>query len=162
MFPFDSGAWQGGRFKKHIASDQVAHYELTAAIDSARRITHLFFETNTNYFVGDAKKGLAIPASEIEAASYYQLITEEGEADYDDRRSSIELQARDNITLKDTLLTVILPCSFLQSAAVRNVIVKSWRTYPLAYSTVKGTMPSEYNPVIRAMLQEHLKRGGYL
>jgi hypothetical protein len=164
LFPFDSGASRSGRLTPRITREIADHYELGPSLATARRVASLFFDTNENYFLGTPRPDLLISPDEQEACNYYRLITEEeeGYADHDDRRSAIEIQFRDEISLRDTLLAVILPLSFLRHDDVRKAVFQIWRTYPLDYPTVKGTMPSEYNSVIRERLFRHLKQGGYL
>jgi hypothetical protein len=162
VFPFDSGASKGGLFEPHVSSTEADRFQLTSTLESARRATSLFFDTNQKFFIGEPKRDLLIPATELEALSYYRLISHDGEDTYDDRRSAIEIQASTAITLKDTLLAVILPLSFLQEPNIRKVLVEQWRTYPITYSTVRGTIPSEYVRVITERLHSYLEAGGYI
>ena len=162
LFPFDSGASKGGLFEPHISRTDTDNFQLSLTLESARRTINFFFETNAKFFVGEPKRGLFIPDAELEALNYYQLVSHEGDEAYDDRRSAIEVQANIAIELRDTLLAVILPFSFLQESDIRKVIVKDWRTYPITYSTVRGTIPSEYVRVIAEKLRSYLEDGGYL
>jgi hypothetical protein len=105
---------------------------------------------------------MTFPPDQPEAAALHTLLTLEGEANFDDRRSAVEVQARQPVPLKDLLLTVLLPTGFLQSPAVRETLIKEWRTYPLTYSATKGASPSEYYGVVRDRLERFLIDGGYL
>jgi hypothetical protein len=162
VFPFDSGASKGGLFEPHVSRTDTDSFQLSATLESARRTINLFFETNAKFFVGEPKRDLMIPCAELEAISYYQLVSHDGDDAYDDRRSAIEVQARSAIALRDTLLAVILPLSFLQDPNIRKVVVEEWRTYPITYSTVRGTIPSEYVRVITEKLRSYLQDGGYV
>jgi hypothetical protein len=162
VFPFDSGASKTGLFEPSIPRLDAENYQLSSTLASARRATSLFFDTNLNFFMGEPKRGLFIPSTEEEALSYYGLISHDGNDEYDDRRSAIEVQASTAITLRDTLLAVILPLSFLQDPNIKKVVVKEWRTYPITYSTVRGTIPREYARDVSVKLEGFLKEGHYL
>ncbi|MDR4485163.1 MAG: hypothetical protein R3B95_18500 [Nitrospirales bacterium] len=162
IFPFDSGASKDGLFEPHLPRLEVENFQLSTTLESARRATDLFFETNYKYYLGEPKQGLPIPATEKEAHKYYCLISHEGDDQYDDRRSVIEVQISTALTLRDTLLAVILPLGFLEESYVRKALFEDWRTYPITYSTVRGTIPAQYGRVIADKLQRFLKDGAYL
>jgi hypothetical protein len=162
VFPFDSGASKGGLFEPQVARADTDNFQLSTTLESARRAASLFFDTNQNFFIGEPRRGLIIPPTEEEALRYYGLISHDGEDDYDDRRSAIEVQASTAISLRDILLAVILPLSFLQDADVKKVVVQEWRTYPITYSTVRGTIPRDYARDVSVKLESFLKEGQYL
>jgi hypothetical protein len=162
LYPFDSGAAHRGMFDPFIPAGMLPTFALDPTIESARRIASAFFETNGNYYLGRARPDMVIPEAEVEAASYYQLITTPGEAAYDERRSSIEIQTRAELTLKNNLLAVILPDQFLDDPVIRRVVVKEWRAHPLTYLTFHGGVPMHYVRDIYSKLHTFLGEGGYL
>lgn len=50
IYPFDTGAARAGRYLPDIPWADVPAYALQTVIDSARQFTHMFFETNRNYY----------------------------------------------------------------------------------------------------------------
>jgi hypothetical protein len=162
VFPFDTGAAANGLFMPHIQRNSIAEYYLGDCIEVAQRLTHLLFGSNKQYFLGEAKQLLNLPDASEEVLRYLSLVSVEGETAFDDRRSAIEIQSRDHLSLRDTLMAVILPLAFLEDPRIRSAIVKDWRTYPLPYFTYKGAAPSDYYSVIRASLLDHLEQGRYV
>ena len=164
VFPFDTGAAHSGMFSPHVEPANLLSYGFNPTLAAIKKAVRAFFETNTEYYSATAKSGLSTSASTgiSPVDSYYSLITEEGEATYDDRRAAIEGQTDQSLILKDNLLAVILPTPFLDDAAVRDAIVNQWRAYPLRYNHVRGTVPNHYVRVIADKLEEFLKGGGYL
>ena len=126
VYPFDSGAAIEGRFDPPIQSANTPKFALHPSIDVIRKFTSIFFESNGDYFIGNARKEHIIPPSQEQAAQYYQLISANGLLPHDDRRSAIEVQYRDSIPLKDTLWAVVLPTSFLMDVGIRHKIVAEW------------------------------------
>ena len=162
IYPFDSGACAYGMLEPHIERTASKCFELTPQVASAQRASHLFFATNRAYFVGEPRGHVALPSEQLEAACLYRLLSDEGPAEYDDRRSSIEIQVDAPLSLVDTLWAVILPMAFLDDSEIRHTVVQKWGAYPLTYSTVRGSMPAEYAAVIREKLRRFLEDGGLL
>ena len=135
---------------------------LPPELSSVLKFTNAFFETNSYYFVGQAKSVLNLPADETAAQSYYDLVAHEGSESYDDRRSAIEFQYNKSLSLKDKLWAVAMPTSFLDDSTIRNIVLQDWGAYPLTYSIIRGTAPSEYNATIRAAYERWLREGQML
>ena len=72
-------------------------------IDSARRLVSLLFERNSDYFVGRVVQTLTFTPGSVEAR-FYQLLMRPGPVDYDDRKSAIEVQVNQAISLTDQLI----------------------------------------------------------
>jgi len=115
-----------------------------------------------NYFCGRAKSALTFQADEEIPARYYALVNDDGLDDYDDRRSCIEIQISKKISLKDALLTIVLPSTLLDDERVSVAIYQEWGTFPITYAIVHGTAPSQYTAVIRQRLLDFLSDTGYL
>lgn len=163
VFPFDTGAAYGGMFSPHISPTRLTEFCLTPTLLSIKKAVSTFFETNEAYFAATPKDNLRTNATSGLASldCYCSLITQDGETPYDDRRAVIEVQTAAPVSLKDTLLAVILPTPFLDDAVVRNAIVNEWRSYPLRYNHYRGTAPAEYVRVIADRLEAYLDQGGY-
>ena len=61
-----------------------------------------------DYFVGKVVKARAFTPGSVEAR-FYELLMRAGPVDYDDRKSAIEVQVNQAISLRDQLLFVVLP-----------------------------------------------------
>ena len=162
IYPFDTGAAKSGMFLPHIKPECLASYKLSPFINTARRLVKHFFGSNSSYYSGFARQGLRFRARDKIASSYYNLISERGKRSYDDRRSAIELQVNKPIGLNESLITVILPVSYLQKPGVRKAIFSDWQIVPSHYRFENGTSPEEYTPIIRHILGDYLERGSVL
>lgn len=161
LYPCDSGGLRGDKFNPPISSIDYLRYELSTTLKSARQLTSKFFGTNRKYYLGTAKKSLPIPVGEVEARQYHQLVTTRGTSVFDQRRSAIEAQTREQINLRDNVAFVILPTAFLGLGRMRALIVKHWRAEPITYATYEGGIPVEYTNIIIDRLHEQLEKGGY-
>ena len=162
VFPCDSGGIAGQRFNPPIDAAERDNFALTATLDSARRLARQFFETNEKYYWGEASGTVPIPATETDALKYYHLIRTKGESDFDQRRSAVEVQTADRISLVDNLHFVILPTGFLEEPDVRETILRRWRGFPITYRTAAGGIPRECSVTIQTELEKFLKQGGFL
>ncbi len=163
VFPFDTGAAHGGMFAPHIDPARLNEFQLNPTLVSIKKAVTAFFDTNEAYFA--ATPNPALPTAGTTGLTsldcYCTLITTEGVATYDDRRAVIEVQTAVPISLRDTLLSVVLPRPFLDSPDVRNAIVHDWRAYPLSYDHVRASIPSEYVRDIVKDVREYLVKGDY-
>lgn len=160
VYPFDTGAACEGLFEPHIAQANWQNYGLSSVIESARRYTHMFFRTNRNYYLASPR--VPPPTGGPGVSTLHALLTWNGVAGYDDRRSAVEVQVASPIALRDALLAVILPGAFLGQDDIRRAVFEEWRTYPITYPTYRGASPSEYYGVIRDRLERFLSEGSYL
>ena len=154
VFPCDSGALSSDLFAPHLTPADMQELELEPHIESARRLVPLFFESNANYFVGKVRASLTLAGTSA-AQRLHQLLLTFGPVNYDDRRSAIEVQVKEAISLRNQLLCVILPREFLDDTTIRRTILEEWNCDPVHYPTFFGDSPMEYYPVIR---QELFKR----
>jgi hypothetical protein len=163
VFPFDTGAAHNGIFSPHIDPAKLAEFQLAPTVVSIKKAVTAFFNTNEAYFTASPNPALAaLGVTGLNSLDCYcSLITEDGETGYDDRRGAIEAQTTAPISLKDTLLSVVLPTPFLDDDGVRDAIVNQWRAYPLRYNHIRGTVPSEYIRLIAEKVREFLVNGGY-
>jgi hypothetical protein len=154
VFPCDTGAVASDRFAPEIPASDLAALELAPEIESARRAVSLFFEHNGAYFAGRVMAGRSFVGGSV-AARFYDLLQRPGPADYDDRKSAIEVQVNQAVPLSGQLLFVVLPKEFLEEAPVRDAIINIWNCDPVTYPTFHGDAPAAYYAVVR---QEVAKR----
>ena len=153
IYPCDTGAVAANRFTPEILASDLAQLALDPQIDSARRLVSLLFERNDDYFVGKVVKARAFTPGSVEAR-FYELLMRAGPVDYDDRKSAIEVQVNQAITLRDQLLFVVLPREFLEEAAIRDAIINVWNCDPVVYATFRGDAPASYYSVVREKVRE--------
>ena len=156
IVPCDSGSVADDRFVPEIRKADLAHLELHPKIESARRAVSLLFETNANYFIGKVSTGRTFTAGSLEAR-FYALLQRPGPANFDDRKSSIEVQINQPISLRGQLLFVVLPTEFLDEPDIRKVILYEWNCDPVPYDVVVGSAPADYHAVVRKLVQEKYK-----
>ena len=153
MYPCDTGAVVADRFTPEILASDLAQLALDPQIDSARRLVSLLFERNSDYFVGKVVKARAFTPGSVEAR-FHELLMRDGPVDYDDRKSAIEVQVNQAITLRDQLLFVVLPREFLEEAAIRDAIINVWNCDPVVYATFRGDAPASYYSGVREKVRE--------
>jgi hypothetical protein len=153
IYPCDTGAVAANRFTPEILASDLAQLALDPQIDSARRLVSLLFEQNSDYFVGKVGTARAFIPGSVEAR-FYELLMRAGPVDYDDRKSAIEVQVNQAITLRDQLLFVVLPREFLEEAAIRDAIINVWNCDPVVYATFRGDAPASYYSVVRDKVRE--------
>jgi len=163
LYPFDTGASQHGLYEPAIKrTDALAVYPVAALIESARRISKCFFDTDEKYLSNDPIAGLVFPPTENAANSYYQLINGGGDPDCDDRCSAIEIQIGEDIDLRGDIIAVALPTCFLEDAALLDAVVNQWRAVPLTYDADKGMRPLEFHGTIRHLIRQYYRVKGCL
>jgi hypothetical protein len=156
MYPCDTGAVAADRFNPEILAGDLAQLALDPQIDSARRLVSLLFERNSDYFVGKVVQAIAFTPRSVEAR-FYELLMRAGPVDYDDRKSAIEVQLNQAITLRDQLLFVVLPREFLEETAIRDAIINVWNCDPVVYATFRGDAPASYYSVVREKVRERFE-----
>jgi hypothetical protein len=163
VFPFDSGASQKGFYEPAVnRTDAIALYAVAAVVESARKLSKCFFDTDDKYLAHDPVAGLVFPATETEAKRYYDLISGGGDPDCDDRCSAIELQLAGDLDLHHDIMAVVLPTCFLEDPALLEAVVKRWNAVPLTYSADKGCRPLEFHGAIRTKIRDYYEREGLL
>jgi hypothetical protein len=119
-FPFDSGG-----FKNEMYTDLTHHrmsvkdFGLHPSYERIGKLVSCFFGGNKSYYNQDPASGLKFQKDEHEAESYKELITYRGKNDRDDRSSTIEMVFNRSTPLKDNLLAVVAPNSFLKDKAIK-------------------------------------------
>lgn len=162
VFPFDSGASATGKFAPYVTESTFEDFEINGSLESVRRLVALFFETNGNYYLGRARDLTGKQWPDDETECYYGLISHAGKEWYDERRSAVECQIRDDVALHGNVLAVVLPTAFLEDQAMREKIEGEWDAKLIKYPTYHGSIPSHYHAVIRDRLHGFLEKGGYL
>jgi hypothetical protein len=156
IYPCDSGAVANDRLIPEINAVDLSNLALDPQIENARRLVSLLFVQNSDYFVGKVVNGKTFNTGTVEAR-FYSLLQRPGPADYDDRKSAIEVQVNHTISLAEQLLFVVLPREFLEESSIRNAIINDWNCDPVTYPTFKGSAPAEYYSVVRQKVTERFQ-----
>lgn len=135
IFPFDTGAFHLGLFARHLHKSMTCDdFALEPVLDSADKIVSKFFGTPNDYFLGTPVSGLNIPPFDFEAQTYYNLLKDEANTAFDDRKGCIEIQSEHSLDLNaDTVLAVVLPSIFMDEESLTKIIVGEWKAEPLTY-----------------------------
>jgi len=160
--PFDTGAFASGLFADYLHPKMtIDDFLLGSSPDMPGRVVALFFASNRGYFSGKPAT-IQVPPMEFEASSYYSLISDSGMTRSDDRRSTIEIQTDQSVSIApDSVLLVVLPRVFLDDSAVRNKICKDWSAEVRTYATMQCD-PREYQGLVFAAVEEFLNMKDYI
>lgn len=156
LFPCDSGALAADRFQPEIHTSDRDDLELEPNIESARKLVSLYFAKNSRYFHGEVAPGITLPGGSIEER-FLQLLQRDGPVQYDDRKSAIEIQTDQNISLTDQLLFIVLPESYMDEAQIREAILMVWKCDVITYEFVKGSAPNEYYAIVRSCVRKRFR-----
>jgi hypothetical protein len=172
IFPFDSGAFENGLFDRFLYRRQcrgsnhqgmcLDDFEVTASLDSARKIVDTFFQTNQKYYDGQATSVPDVNDLNFELESYRQLIHHNAKDYFDERCKSIEIQMVDSIKLNaSTVDAVILPSIFLEDKTARERLTVDWKADIYTYNPSRGN-PDAYCRDIYVETRRHLMGKGLL
>ena len=161
VFPCDSGAVDESKFEPDIHPSDLGDLELQPTIESAQRLVNLVFSTNRNYFYGQVELQSAFVNGTL-IKRYCDLLERPGPVSFDDRRSAIEIQANQAISLKDQLMFVVVPREILEDKSIRQTISRVWKCDIIEYPTFNGDAPTAYYSVVRHEVAKRLETLGGL
>ena len=158
VFPFDSGAFQSGRYADHMYHRMIKEdFEVDPDPTSPPRLINLFWRDGRSYYDADSRRGLKDPsadAMDFELRAYRDLIASTGRAPFDERNSAVEAQFDGPIRLKDNTVAVILPSEFASPSVMKRI--DDLGAISLPFSTVQrqgpGNMVAQIYDVVRDLL----------
>lgn len=151
-YPFDSGAVRGGRAGEFVRPVEFDLYRLRRSLRDAKLVVKTFYKKNEDYLLGNVKRlPTGVPVDAV-VQKYLSLLKDRKTETSDDRRSAIEIQTKDDIDLKTSLLAVVLPTDLLKDQNVRHTLLQKWGVLPITYPTFAATNPTEYSSVIRDLV----------
>ena len=163
IYPFDTGASVDEKYKPEINPDEaLKKYVLLPSILSAQQVIEKFFDTNKQYIFVTPKESIDFATDDETSKKFYELITDGGAPECDDRKSAIECQSLEDVNLNTDLMAVIMPLPFLDDNNIRTTLLHEWRAHPLTYVTYNGIRPSEYHVEVRECLRVYLKNWGMI
>jgi len=160
--PFDTGAWREGLFQQYMHPEmKIEDFLLNPSMDTPTRVVWRFFKSNNNYYYAKPHS-IRIPPIEFEAQSYYDLIKHRATLALDDRGSAIEIQIDHSLPLtSDNLLYLVLPKVFYIDRAIRETIVKEWKTRTALYQIQAITL-QEHMGIVYTEVTKFLSEMGFI
>ena len=146
VFPFDTGAYAKGLYSDFFdPKSKIMDFALDPSIESARKLVGTFYVSHEEYYCGYTRKNVEIPMRQFEMQGVFELSRLPGVQDgalgtlvRDERSSAIEVQVSEPITLKDSLLAIILPAPYmgdpLTQAALNRWAVTEVHDYPTLHN----------------------------
>jgi hypothetical protein len=166
VYPFDSGAFSGGRFPKYISMMDREKFEVSGVANAPEKIVGAFFGTAKRYMMMRPKDRDAFEAEfsltvrDPEAKAAHTLAMQTPAARFDDRRFTIEVQSEQSLDLKISRpIAVVLPSIYLDDYDVRETIVKRWGAEPLTYSIASLNVNSYYGQIYELIYRYYDQAG---
>lgn len=171
VFPFDSGAfakkYYGSIF--HEESD-ISSFELTPQLVSAAKYTSAFYSDNAHYFRGKSNANLDLGNFDFELQGMRFLAEKPGrqitssEVKADERASAVEVQTAESLSIKDSLLGLIVPETLLGNTAFEDAMAQ-WNVDSrviIPYVEVLGPGSEAWVGTFYEKVEELYRREGYL
>jgi hypothetical protein len=149
IFAFDTGAFSK-RLYKHMLTEEMKVEDFNLGTDTSRpnKLIGRTFGSQIAYFQGDI---YAIPdpmtttkSYDFHARSYLNLLTSPGRNEPDDRISSIEIILAEQVSLKDSLLAIIVPHTLWDDEAPWLTSLQAGGAIVQPYCFVPGRHPDYY------------------
>lgn len=170
FFPFDTGAFENDIFVDYICRSKVPleKFKFSNTANHPNQIIEKFFGNSKDYFYGNPKvcpslnDEVAKNISNIALQAYVRLLSHSGATLFDDRSYTIECHLNNNLKLSDMLEAIIMPGSLMNDSSIANQIEEFDDIELLTYSTFRGDKPSDYNAVIRSLIEEYFREKGVI
>lgn len=157
VFPFDSGAFDGNRYKDFLHRDmKIEDFELENNIDAILSYIAAVFGDNKGYIEGVACKK---DSDYLEIESFLNLLNAKGSFDIDERANTVEIISKESVNIKDVVECIILPEKLMERKEIFWFINKNNITYK-TYVVRKFTLPMRYNETIFNLVMEYLSENG--
>lgn len=157
VFPFDSGAFKGQRYKDFLHRDmKIEDFELENSVDAILSYIATIFGDNKKYIRGFACKK---ESNYLEIESFLNLLNAKGSFDIDERANTVEVISKESIKIKDAVECIILSESLLERKEVLKFIKNNHIKYK-TYTVRKFTRPVGYNETIFNLVMEFLSENG--
>jgi hypothetical protein len=124
VMPFDSGAMIRGHYAPHLHPRMLpADFELEPTVSRVTSAVDRFYGSNSAYFQGTPRNDVAAGPRDLEVEAFLSIIKSVAQSSPDDRRSTIEIQLKQQVDLrKSKVLAVILPEQLLADTALEDFI----------------------------------------
>ncbi len=161
VFPFDSGAGKNGQYGPQITATDVTMFDISSVSQAAQRLVAGFFATNASYWAGCLPETHVTPPENTQARAYYDLVKCGGAPNCDDRKTAIEFQTSQSVTLAPAISAVVLPDSYLECVVIKEALA-TWNAMPLTYEIYKSYRPIEFHSELRKLVKQHCEHQRWL
>jgi len=170
IFPFDTGAFTLGFYKEFFhATSKIMDFALDPAVESVRKVVGAFYLSHEEYFCGATRKNVEIPLRQFEVQGVYELCRlpgVQGEAvgsrARDERSSAIEIQVGKPISLKRSLIAIVLPEPYMGDPLTQEALARWGVTEIHAYPTLHNMGGEAWVGQVYEIVRQVFKRSGYL
>lgn len=157
VFPFDSGAFKGGKYKDFLHRDmQIEDFELESNVDAILSYIATVFSDNKKYIDGFACKK---ESDYLEIEAFLNLLNAKGSFDIDERANTVEIISKESVKIKDVIECIILPESLMERKEVSKFIKNNNIKYK-TYFVRRFTLPMRYSETIFNLVMEYLGENG--
>lgn len=163
VFPFDTGAFFEGRYREFIPKhSKIENYQVEPNLDYAARLVSLFFESNRNYYFSRSHPIRDVAPTNLAAHSLSGMFQSSGLSDVDDRRSSIEFQVAETISLnKNSVMAVCMPAVYCEDDKLYNLIANEWAADIVEYDIYYDSPLHDLREVA-ARIKDYFHAKGFL
>jgi hypothetical protein len=163
IYPFDSGAFKGGRYPSFINMMDLDDYKVTAP-DAPHKLVGTFFGTPGRYFRlkprerSNFMRDFEVDIIDDEIMALHDVILSYSE-NVDDRRFSIEVQSDAPVSVKNgKLLAVVFPEEYLDSDPYMTLL-EATGAEPLTYPTYPLKNDVYYYQIYNCVFEFYKRRG---
>ncbi len=158
FFPFDSGAFQQGRYADFMYHGMIKEdFELARDPTTPQRLLAKYWRDERAYFDADTQAGLSrstVDPFDFEAKAYASLIAGTGRAPFDERNSTVEAQFGEPLMLEGNTIAVVFPSEFARPNVLADI--ERLGAVALPFSVVRRhgaeNMVSDIYGVVRDLL----------
>jgi hypothetical protein len=122
VHPFDTGAFEGGRYKKWMhPAMRLEDFEMPCEEHAPLRHVNSFYKSADDYLNINPSKPLKKYSGELEVNSLVALLLDTSAEDADDRKLALELQIKEEISLDPhVLMAVVFPDEMQDAKYVKS------------------------------------------
>ncbi len=160
MYPFDTGAFEAGLYDEYFDKrSELEDFELDSSLTAAQKLVSSLYTDNKEYYDGRTRKNVEIPQRQFEFQGLHELARIPGSQSNgkkrDERSSAVEVQISESLSLKNSVLAIILPEPYLDDpdiiSAVARWSVKEVKTYPTIHNQGSEAWVGQIYMIVREL-----------
>ena len=124
---------------------KVEDFSFDPSDERIGKLVALFFGSNKRYYDQTPPNNRKIGKNEFEALSYRELTIYRGKNERDDRSTTVELLLDKSVKLRDSLLAIVIPSSFLNDKTVKTKL-QNLDVHVLPYTDGANLTPASQIP----------------
>jgi hypothetical protein len=163
VVPLDTGALDRGVFSRYVTRMMTKdRFELPNTIEGAAKFVKAFFDDNKRYYFGQIHPSPAFEPTDLLAEAYCAIVADKGTSEVDDRRSTIEVQFSDSISLNPAnVMAIVLPSAFLDTPPILNFVKNVCGAEAIEYDIYSDRPAADVREVM-ARVRDYLTNRGFL